>query len=78
MKRFLLEECATARGSGGLAMPGLAAFELDDWCDGLAYCTCYSILSGLESPVANGTTISTLIIDNNWQSIAHNENRGVP
>jgi hypothetical protein len=51
---------------------------LESWYDSLAYCTWNSlgqaltqekILSGLDSLVANNIHISTLIIDDNWQSL---------
>lgn len=51
---------------------------LENWYDSLAYCTWNSlgqaltqdkILAGLDSLVANNIHISTLIIDDNWQSL---------
>ena len=66
----------TNEGSKGDPAP--APQWLESWYDSLAYCTWNSlgqaltqekIMSGLDSLVANNIHISTLIIDDNWQSL---------
>lgn len=64
-------------------LENLRSSPVEDWCDGLAYCTYNSlgmhldiskILKGLESLSRAGVTVSSMIIDDKWQKINDQEN----